>query len=83
MAMADYSIAEAKNQLPKLVDRAIAGEAVSITRRGKVVARIVPEPENPAIGIDPAWLETVRVKPEDPNFDVMEIIRIMRDEDPY
>ena len=33
--MADYSIADAKNNLPKLVDRAVAGEEVTITRRGK------------------------------------------------
>ena len=82
-AMTEYTVAEAKNNLPKLLDRAVAGEAVTITRRGKAIARIVAEPQNPAMGIDPVWLETVRVKPADPNFDVMEIIRMMRDEDPY
>ena len=34
MAMSSYSVAEAKNNLPKLLDRMLAGEAVTITRRG-------------------------------------------------
>ncbi len=40
--MADYSIADAKNHLPKLIDRAVSGEEVMITRRGKPVAEIKP-----------------------------------------
>ncbi|MEJ0066968.1 MAG: type II toxin-antitoxin system prevent-host-death family antitoxin [Caulobacteraceae bacterium] len=32
--MANYSVAEAKDNLPKLLDRALAGEEVTITRRG-------------------------------------------------
>ena len=35
-----YSVAEAKNQLPKLIDRALAGEEVVITRRGKPVVEL-------------------------------------------
>jgi prevent-host-death family protein len=82
-AMTDYTIAEAKNQLPKLIDRAIAGEEVVITRRGKPMVTLVSKCSPPAIGIDIEWLKSVQVKPLDPNFDVMEIIRKMRDEDPY
>jgi prevent-host-death family protein len=41
--MADVSIAEAKAHFSELVDRAEAGETVRITRRGKPVARLVPE----------------------------------------
>ena len=81
--MADYTIAEAKNQLPKLIDRAIAGEEVVITRRGKPVVTLVSKCSPPATGIDIEWLKSVQVKPRDPDFDVMEIIRKMRDEDPY
>ena len=40
--MASYSIAEAKNQLPSLINKAIDGEEVVITRHGKVVAEIRP-----------------------------------------
>ena len=35
--MTTYSVADAKNQLPKLIDRALKGEEVVITRRGKPV----------------------------------------------
>ena len=38
--MAAYSVAEAKNTLPRLLDKAIGGEKVIITRHGKPVAEI-------------------------------------------
>ena len=37
-----YSIAQAKDQLSKLVDEALAGEDVTITRHGKPVAKLRP-----------------------------------------
>lgn len=40
--MDSYSIADAKARFSELVDKAEAGEIVEITRRGKMVARIVP-----------------------------------------
>ena len=40
--MTEYSVADAKNKLPKLIDRALGGEEVVITRRGKPVAVIGP-----------------------------------------
>ena len=41
--MTHYSVAEAKNNLPRLLDRMLAGEDVVITRRGKPIARLEPE----------------------------------------
>lgn len=38
--MTAYSVAEAKNTLPRLLDKAIEGEKVIITRHGKPVAEI-------------------------------------------
>jgi prevent-host-death family protein len=38
--MAAYSIAEAKDQLSRLVRQAEEGEEVAITRHGKVVAHL-------------------------------------------
>ena len=35
-----YSVAEAKKTLPKLIDRALEGEEVVITRHGKPVAEL-------------------------------------------
>jgi prevent-host-death family protein len=37
-----YSIAQAKDQLSRLVDEAIAGEQVTITRHGKPVVELRP-----------------------------------------
>ncbi|HZZ89090.1 MAG TPA: type II toxin-antitoxin system prevent-host-death family antitoxin [Caulobacteraceae bacterium] len=80
--MAEYSVAEAKNNLPKLLDRALAGECVTITRRGKPIARIEPiDPEPQAMSIDVDWLESVRVNPRDPDLDFTAIIRDLRDAD--
>jgi prevent-host-death family protein len=45
--MAAYSIAEAKDQLSKLVRQAAEGEDVAITRHGKVVAYVRPAVERP------------------------------------
>ncbi len=39
--MPQYSIAEAKNGLPKLVREAEAGNDIELTRRGKPVAMVV------------------------------------------
>lgn len=38
--MPNYSVAQARNGLPRLIDKAIAGEEVVITRHGKVVAEV-------------------------------------------
>ena len=45
--MATYSIAEAKDQLSKLVRQAEEGEDVAITRHGKVVAHLRSTAERP------------------------------------
>jgi prevent-host-death family protein len=41
--MSEYSVAEAKNHLPRLIRDAEAGQDVRLTRRGKPVARLVGE----------------------------------------
>ena len=40
--MNDIALFEAKNRLSELINRVEAGEEIAITRRGKVVARLVP-----------------------------------------
>jgi prevent-host-death family protein len=40
--MSVYSVADAKNRLPTLIDKALAGEEVIITRRGKPVVELRP-----------------------------------------
>lgn len=46
--MGDVSLADAKARLSDLVDRAVRGEAVRITRRGKPVVQINPLDRQPA-----------------------------------
>ncbi|OYY75842.1 MAG: hypothetical protein B7Y43_17795 [Sphingomonas sp. 28-62-20] len=57
--METYSIADAKARLSELIDRAEAGETVSITRRGKPVARLVAE-EQPKKPIDVEAMRRMR-----------------------
>ena len=51
--MISVSLADAKAHLSELVERAAAGEAVCITRRGKAVAQITAI-DSPRKRIDPA-----------------------------
>jgi len=47
-----YSVAEAKNTLPKLIDRALLGEEVVTTRRGQPVVELRPtrgRPQPPSV----------------------------------
>jgi prevent-host-death family protein len=46
--MSEYSVADAKNQLPSLIDKALEGEEVIITRRGKPVVELRPAIVRPA-----------------------------------
>jgi len=59
--MTNYSVADAKNHLPKLIDRALEGEEVVITRRGKPVVELKPVSQRPEppIGTD-EWLKQRR-----------------------
>jgi antitoxin (DNA-binding transcriptional repressor) of toxin-antitoxin stability system len=48
--MTAYSVADAKNRLPSLIDKALGGEEVVITRRGKPVVElkvVAPKPSPP------------------------------------
>jgi prevent-host-death family protein len=63
--MKTYSVAEAKNQLSKLIDRALSGEEVVITRRGKPVVELKPTPvrPEPPVGTDEWLAERRRTRP--------------------
>ena len=88
-AMAEYTVAEARNNLTKLLNRVEAGEEVGITRRGKLIARIVPQTavaeacDRPKAFNDIEWLDRHRISTNDPNFDAAAFIRAMRDDYRY
>jgi prevent-host-death family protein len=84
--MSAHSVAEAGANLAELIDRAIAGEAVVITRDGKPVAEIHPATVPPGMrkrvteeGI--AWLEANRVGTVVPDEDAGTFVSRMRDEE--
>ena len=59
--MTTYSVTDAKNRLPSLIDKALDGEEVVITRRGKPVVEIRPAASRPAKPIGTyAWLQARR-----------------------
>jgi len=83
--MRSLSLAEAKSHLSAIVDRVEAGEEVVITRRGRPVARIVPER---ALDLDEArgWIEELDAfLREQPPREVTaaEVVRQMRDDARY
>ncbi len=59
--MKSTNIHEAKSQLSKLVERALAGEEVIIARAGKPVVRLVPIRESDAPRKGGQWKGKVRI----------------------
>ena len=61
--MSSHSVVEAKNQLSELIDRAVRGEEVVITRHGRPVATIKPviRTAKPMSEADLEWLRERRV----------------------
>ena len=62
--MAEYSVVEAKNKLSELIDRALAGETVVVTRDGAPVvefkAVVRPPQGRPMTMADIEWLRARR-----------------------
>jgi prevent-host-death family protein len=59
--MGTYSVADAKANLPRLIDRAMQGEEVVITRHGKPVAELRPAPAPARTGAAAAY-EVLKAK---------------------
>lgn len=56
--MHEVKVAEAKAQLSALLDRVERGEEITIARRGKRIARLVParlRPQSAASALKPIW----------------------------
>ena len=80
--MGTHSVAEAKNKLPELIDRALKGEGVVITRHGRPVVELKPIPE-PVRAITPEaldWLAARRVGRKNISEDAGTLVSKMRDE---
>jgi prevent-host-death family protein len=81
--MSTHSVAEAKNKLPELIDRALKGEGIVITRHGRPVAELrpIPEPERRITDEDIDWLDKHRVGSKPSPIDAGTLVSMMRDED--
>ncbi len=84
--MASYSIAKAKDNLSKLIDEALAGEEVTITRHGKPVIELRPARATDDAGHwPPELIDEIasRAKSLPPlGESAADIVRRMRDEYP-
>jgi prevent-host-death family protein len=80
--MGTHSVAEAKNKLPELIDRALKGEGVVITRHGRPVVELkpIPEPVRPVTPEDLDWLAARRLKLRNVTEDAGTLVSKMRDE---
>jgi prevent-host-death family protein len=81
--MSSYSVAEAKNQLSKLIDRTLKGEGIVITRRGQPVVELKPvrPPPRPITDADIEWLRARRAGRTPAKTDAATLLRQMRDEE--
>jgi prevent-host-death family protein len=80
--MATYSIAEAKDQLSKLVRQAEEGEDVAITRHGKVVAHLRSTAERTHRRPSPEFIQQLAERAKSrPRLgeNAVDIVRRMRD----
>jgi prevent-host-death family protein len=80
--MSTYSVADAKNQLSELIDRALKGEGVVITRHGRPMVELKPidEPPHAVSAADLDWLATHRVGRAPVSEDAGSLVERMRDE---
>lgn len=86
--MANYSVAEAKNQLPGLINKALGGEEVVITRHGKPVAEIrarrTTGDESPRRRPEIyEWLKAQRDARKPLDIDSVDLLNDIHDETPY
>lgn len=82
--MSTYSVAEAKNNLSKLIDLALKGERVTITRHGAPVVelRAAQKAPRPITQADLDWLEANAIRPIRPiSEDGGALVSRMRDEE--
>jgi prevent-host-death family protein len=81
--MSTYSVADAKNNLPRLIDQALQGEHVVITRHGNPVVELRPVQKTgrPMTAADVAWFRAHRVGKITPPLDAGAEVSRMRDEE--
>ncbi len=82
--MSEHTVTEAEGHLSDLIDRALDGEEVVITREGKRVVELKPirrRTPKPVTAVDMDWLAAHRVGTTPSKEDAGTFISRMRDED--
>lgn len=80
--VSSYSVSYAKAHLSELIDRALAGEQVTIKRHGKPVVELRPSAEAEAVSADRYKLEWLRQRRDSRpalGEPAVDILRRMRD----
>lgn len=82
--MSTYSLVQAKDQLSKLIDEALSGAPVTITRHGKPVVHLTParQTPRPMTKADLDDLAAFRATMPFQTIDSATLLRAMRDEEP-
>ena len=83
--MATYSVADAKNKLPRLIDQALEGEAVVITRHGKPVVELRParSPKLKGSKLTYEWLRARRDSRKPVATTSVELLRRLYEDDEH
>ena len=81
--MGSHSVAEAKNKLSELINRALQGEGVVITRHGHPVVELKPiqRPPRRMTEADFQWLRAHRARLTPAKTDAGTFVSQMRDEE--
>ena len=79
--MSEHSVGDAQRNLSDLIDRALAGEGVVITREGRPVALLNPirEDGRPLTAADLDWLADRRIRMHEPSEDAGRLVSRLRD----
>ncbi|HEX2257118.1 MAG TPA: type II toxin-antitoxin system prevent-host-death family antitoxin [Afifellaceae bacterium] len=85
--MGKHSIAEAEGRLAELIDRALAGEEIVITRDGRQAVALRPvtpvAPARPLTQEDMDWLAARRAGRKPSKIDAGTLLSQMRDEEEH
>jgi len=80
--MSEYSVAEARNGLPGLIDKARDGEQIIITRHGRPVAELRPTlAATPGEARTYGWLKARRLERMPVSTSSVELLRALYEDD--
>jgi prevent-host-death family protein len=75
----EIQASEAKTHLPRLLDEVERGETIIITRRGRAIARVVPEAQRKQEEIDQAIADIQELGKQTGKATVEEILSLIRE----